>query len=288
MSKEFRPYFFVQNNICYWYDIAIIRCQDILDSMKNLPLMKRFDAQMRVYLNVGSVMSNVGAGATAIGNGYQCISGSAITFTNTCPLLQSAMTSYPTGTTNVTSALFIGNPQSTAIAVQGGTVNFSGASHFMNACRFYYPQIQLKPEKLNAYISSNRAKKVCFTSVLNNTFSNISASSTNSFLVQSGVSNIRGLLIMPFLAGTSNGAIAGGSGGSGIMTFPQILSPFDTAPMTTAPISLINLQVAVGGVNVLSNVLSYSWENFLTQVTLYEKLNASDLGISCGLINQPY
>ena len=94
----------------------------------------------------------------------------------------------------------------------------------MNACRFYYPQIQLKPEKLNAYISSNRAKKVCFTLVLN-TFSNISTSSTNSFLVQSGVSNIRGLLIMPFLAGISNGAIAGGTGGaggSGVMTFLQI------------------------------------------------------------------
>lgn len=284
LAKEFRPYFTLagsSNKIAYWYDVAIIRCCDILDSMKSLPLLKKFDAQVRLYLNVGSVVSNIGNG------GYQVSGAASNTFTNTCPLIQSAMSVYPATATCMTSALFIGNPQTTAIAVQGGTVNFAGNAHFMNACRFYYPQVELKPEKLDMYISSNRAKKVCFTSVLNNTFSGISSNATSSFLVQSGVSNIRGILIMPYVASTVNG-LPGSSYTSYVTPFSQVLSPFDTAPATTSNISLINLQVAVGGVNQLANVYSYSYEDFLHQVMLYEKINAGDLGLSCGLINQAW
>ena len=291
MRTEFRPYFTTNtsSNIAYWYDIAIIRTQDILDSMKQLPLMKKFDAQMRLYLNVGSVVSNIVSSGS---NGFQVTSATSNTFTNTCPLIQSALQVTPAATVCVTSALFIGSPQATSIAVQGGTVNFNGAganaaaAHFMPSCRFYFPQVDLKPEKLDMYISSNRAKKICFTSVLNNTFSNISSGTTSSFLVQSGVSNIRGIFILPSVASTVNGAVSGTS--TYTTPFSQALSPFDTYPMTSAPISLINLQVAVGGVNQLANVYSYSFENFLHQVSTYEKINGADLGLSCGLINQAY
>ncbi len=287
LAKEFRPYFALNaaETQAFWFDVAIVRLADILDSMKQLPLMKKFDAQMRLYLNVGSVVSNIANG------GFQVTSAAANTFTNTCPLIQSALNVYPATATNMTSALFIGNPQQTSISVQGGTVNFgnSGMAHFMNACRFYFPQVELKPEKLDMYISSNRAKRVCFTSVLNNTFSNISSGSTSSFLVQSGVSNIRGLLIIPSVASVSNGqANVSASVTSLVTAFAQALSPFDTYPMTSAPISLINLQVAVGGVNQLQNVYSYDYENFLHQVSLYEKINGADLGLSCGLINEDW
>jgi len=66
------------------------------------------------------------------------------------------------------------------------------------------------------------------------------------------------------------------------------LSPFDTAPATTSNASLINLQVAVGGVNVLANIISYSFSEFIEQVSLYEKINAGDFGLSCGLISQSH
>ena len=76
--------------------------------------------------------------------------------------------------------------------------------------------------------------------------------------------------------------------GNSITPFSQLQSPFDTAPATSGPFSLINLQVLLGGVNVLNNILSYSWENFIEQLSLYEKINSSDLGLSCGLINEFY
>ena len=68
----------------------------------------------------------------------------------------------------------------------------------------------------------------------------------------------------------------------------QWKSPFDTCPATTSPVSLTNLQVSVGGQNVLQSTLQYGYEHFLEQVNLAEQLSSSDFGISTGLINQNY
>ena len=66
------------------------------------------------------------------------------------------------------------------------------------------------------------------------------------------------------------------------------ISPFDTCPFTTSPVSLSNLQVSVGGQNVLQSTLQYGYEHFLEEVNLAEQLTSSDFGISIGLINQNY
>lgn len=293
LKNEFKPYFAIMNtNYACWFDVAVVRLGDIFDSFKSLPLMKKFDGILRLYINTGSVVSNVAGGTinTPSITGQMITSGSGITFTNTCPLIQSALLAPPG--VGVVSALFVANPINTSIACQTATINFanSTAAHFMTACRCYYPQVTLKPAKLDAYISENRAKRICYTSFLTNTFANIGANSTVSYLVQSGVTNIRGLLILPFISSNGQANYANGTQANvtGITSFSQFVSPFDTAPMTNGPISLINLQVAIGGVNVLQNTYNYSYENFLQSVMLYEKVNAGDLGLSCGLINQNY
>lgn len=300
LANEFKPYYTVLNtNYMVWYDVAIIRMQDVLDSMRAMPMMKKWDGIFRAYLNVGQVVSNIsdsGAFSTSITTPCLVSSGSGNTFTNTCPLIHTAIVNTPRTATSIASGLFIGSPTDTAINASGLTVNLrnAGASHFLTSCRMYYTQIQLKPEKLDYYISNNRSKKICWTSILNNNFNNIGAGNTFSTLVQSGVSNPRGILILPFLststgsAITNNGAVTtdGSTLASSITTFAQQLSPFDSAPATTSCASLINLQVAVGGVNVLSNIISYGFEEFLEQVSIYEKINGGDFGLSCGLINQ--
>ena len=70
-----------------------------------------------------------------------------------------------------------------------------------------------------------------------------------------------------------------------LTTFAQYQSPLDTAPATNGNFSIINLQVTLGGQNVLNNVLSFTFENFLEQTSLYEKLCGADLGLSCGLLS---
>jgi len=301
VANEFRPYYTILNtSYMVWYDVAIVRMSDILNSMESMPMMKKFDGVFRCYLNVGQVVSNIadsGLYTTSITSSCLASSGAGNTFTNTCPLIHTTVTP-PRNATAIASGLFIGSPTDTAISAAGQTINLktAGASHFLTSCRMYYTQIQLKPEKLDYYISNNRSKKMCWTSVLNNNFSNIGAGSTFNALIQSGVSNPRGVLILPFLSNASGSQITnygavttnGTTLASSFTTTAQQLSPFDTAPATTSNASLINLQVAVGGVNVLANIISYSFSEFIEQVSLYEKINAGDFGLSCGLISQSH
>ena len=292
IKKEFKPYYVVNNtNYATYYDVAIIKLADLFDSWNSLPLMKKLDATARFYINTGSVVSNVktSSGGTT-STGLQITSGLGNTFTGTCPLMQNAVKTLPQDAGAMVSGLFVGTPTATSISAFGlNGINLASGtqSHFMPSCRIYYAQVQLKPERLIPYISENRAKKVVYTDFLTNTISAVSASSSVSSLIQSGVSSIRGILIIPFISANTNGGTISG-GGTGITAFSQLISPFDTAPLTNAPISLTNLQVSVGGVNQLSNTLNYGWETFIEQVTLYEKLNALDYGLSCGLINENY
>jgi hypothetical protein len=68
----------------------------------------------------------------------------------------------------------------------------------------------------------------------------------------------------------------------------QWKSPFDTCPATMSPLSLTNLQIGIGGQNVLNSTLNMTYENFLEQVNLAEQLTSSDFGVSTGLISQGY
>ena len=72
---------------------------------------------------------------------------------------------------------------------------------------------------------------------------NITAGSTINQLASSGIVNPLGILIVPFISPSSNGVANVSS------NLTQYGSPFDSAPLTTAPISLTNLQVAIGGQN---------------------------------------
>jgi hypothetical protein len=65
-------------------------------------------------------------------------------------------------------------------------------------------------------------------------------------------------------------------------------SPHSIPPATLSPLSLTNLQVSIGGQNVLNSVLNMTYENFLEQVNLAEQLTSSDFGVSTGLISQQY
>jgi hypothetical protein len=113
-------------------------------------------------------------------------------------------------------------------------------------------------------------------------YPNIAASSTFNSLINSGIVHPTGVLIVPFIGSNTNGGNDRGFGDS------QWKSPFDSAPATTSPCSLTNLQVAIGGQNVLQSNLFYNYENFLEQVNLAEQLTSSDFGVSTGLISQGY
>jgi hypothetical protein len=113
-------------------------------------------------------------------------------------------------------------------------------------------------------------------------YPNIPDSSTFNSLINRGIVHPTGVLIVPFI-GTNTGT--GNDRGFGDS---QWKSPFDSCPSTTSMCSLTNLQVQIGGQNVLQSNLFYNYENFLEQVNLVEQLTSSDFGVSTGLISQGY
>ena len=286
LANEFRPTFQITpSGYMVWYDIAVIRLKDIFDSMKSFPLVKKFDGILRIYVNTGVV----GTSTVVAIPGSEAVSASTNTFSNCCPLVVTSVAA-PAVTAGVVvgqvSGLFIAKATQTSM-FGGVNLALSGASCPMPSCRVYFAQVILKPERAISYVGDNRAKKVCYTAMLANQFNSITAGSSFSALVQSGVSKIRSVIIMPLLAASTNGLLTTGANAiTGITSFSPLLSPFDMCPNQNGPLSLTNLQVAIGGTNQLNSTLLYTYENFLEQVSLYEKLGASDLGVSCGLISQ--
>ena len=138
----------------------------------------------------------------------------------------------------------------------------------------------MEPQHAIASNKSNTNRKVIYRTFVTNNYPPVAALGSFNQLINSGIVHPTGVLIVPFLA-----PVTGTSGGLGDS---QWKSPFDTCPCTTSPVSLSNLQVSVGGLNVLQFTLQYGYEHFLEQLNLAEKLTSSDFGISTGSINEYY
>jgi hypothetical protein len=284
LNNELKPTFSVFSDgtvaVMVWNDVAVIKLSSLFDSMANIGLTRRFDAVVRLYVNTGavSVTSVAADGATNTDSYIASLTNS--TFSNTCPIVvnflpfTNATGGLPNGTVKVNAGCFLA--RTPTMTLNGLTFPAGIISHPMLACRCYYSSIELKPSLDFKYIEENRSKKVVYRSVISNQTNVIGVNNSFSQLVQSGITAPLGLVIMPFIDGSEPGMNNFGPSGS----------PFDTN--LAHPISLTNLQVTVGSVNVLSNTLFYTYENFLEQVHLFESLTSSDLGISCGLISKQF
>jgi hypothetical protein len=275
-ANEFRPYYTVQNNYMIWHDYAVIKLNYLFESLNKIGLVKRLDAQLRLWVNTGTVRVAVGAPTTSADTSY-LLSPADNTFSNTCPLLVNYLPGLlPTGTNSIVAGLYIGKAPTTSFA--GINLGAANISHPLTNCRLYYSQVTVDPQKSIDYVQRNRNKKVIYRSFVTNSWTNTAVGSSFNALVNSGIVHPTGILICPFIAANTT---------SGLTDF-QWKSPFDTCPATMSPLSLTNLQVSIGGQNVLNSTLNMTYENFLEQINLAEQLTSSDFGVSTGLISQQY
>jgi len=284
LTQEFKPYYTLSADGKYmiWYDFAIIKLGHLFESLNKMGLVQHFDATLRLWVNTGTVNVSVATGGTTT-QAYN-ITPDANSFSNTCPLMVnwiagdagSASYGVPATCTNIVAGLYINKPPSTSYA--GINLSSSGAAHPLPNCRLYYSQITLDPQKSITYLNTNLNKKVVYRTFVSNQYNNIAKGSNFNQLINSGIVHPTGCLIVPFIGSVANS----GFGDS------QWKSPFDSCPSTTSMCSLSNLQVSVGGQNVLQSTLYYTYENFLEQVNLAEQLTSADFGVSTGLINQGY
>ncbi len=277
LQNELKSTFQVSGDLIVWYDTIVVRFQDLFQSMKEYPLSRRFDATVRLFVNTGTVNVSVTAPGLATIGLYSSLQNS--TFTSTCPLVVNSLSAAaanggtPLLTTNIVAGLYVNRAPSATFA----GVNLSTApAHPLGSSRVYYSSIELKPQYSLKYIEENRNRKVSFRTQTSNIYTNITAGGSFSTLVQSGVTAIKGLVVMPFV--DSSVASTGGFGPGG--------SPFNDG--LAHPLSLLNFQVTVGGINQLQTALSYTFENFVEQVSLFESLIGSEIGLTTGLISQPF
>ena len=278
LEAELKPTFRVAGNYMIWNDYAVIKLSNLFESLGNIGLVRKFDCTLRLWLNTGTVNATViNPGATNLG---YSLANTDNTFTNSCPLMINYLNEtgpnggVPATTVKITAGLYVASSPN----VTHGLVNFNNYSSSLRTCRIYYSQIQVENQKALAYVEQNRNKKVVYRTVLTNQFNNLNAGGSFNQLINSGVVHPVGVLIVPYISST----VAAGFGDY------QWKSPFDSCPATSSPVSLINLQVSVGGVNQLQSTLGYTYENFIEQINLAESLTSSDFGVSCGLFNQAY
>jgi hypothetical protein len=202
-------------------------------------------------VNTGTVNVSV-AGAGVNTTQVYSLTPDTNSFSNTCPLMVnwiegdglSGTYGVLTSCTNIVTDLYINKPPSTSYA--GINLSSSGAAHHpLGNCRFYYSQITLDPQKSITYLNTNLNKKIVYRTFVSNQYNNIAKSSNFNQLINSGIVHPTGVLVVPFIGSQSTGTDRG-FGDS------QWKSPFDLCPATGGGgVSLTNLQVSVGGQNVL-------------------------------------
>lgn len=265
MENEFQPTYEVVNGVGVWKDYIIIFMKDLLDAMNHIGCVRRLDGILRIYVNTGLCkVSYPAANQLTFANADS-------TFTDTCPILvnhnRALPATAPADATTLNVGCFIARAPNTTF---NGS-NWSAIASPMNACRYYFNQITIQPALALDYISSNSSKTILYDGLLYNTFVNITAGGNFSQLIQSGVSNIKTVMVVPLVSSTVSG-------------FSAYKSPFDpVGGVSGHPISLQNFQVSVGGTNQLMTSLMFTYENFIEQLAKFNKQSTSEYGVESGL-----
>jgi hypothetical protein len=96
----------------YWHDYAVIKLSNLFESLNKIGLVKSFDAQLRLWVNTGTVnvtVSDPAGNAT----GYN-VTLANNTFSDTCPIMinyaAGASGIVPTGTKQIVAGLYVKAP----------------------------------------------------------------------------------------------------------------------------------------------------------------------------------
>lgn len=283
LREDFRPYYELSTSGNYGiiHDILIVRMKDLFDSFNNISLIKRLNGTLRLTVNTGSLWVTV-AGADSVPT-YSFSSANSL-FNNVCPFTLNNLTgmsraegglpaSVGLATRTLAAGIFIARPISTNL--NGINLAADSISHPMTACRYYYSSIVLESEKALEYSRMSQSKKVVYRNYYFNAINDVKPNTNYSSLIQGGVRNPYALIVIPYIASTNTVNSSGYAW----------QSPFD--PSLGSPCTLENIQISIGGTQLLNTPVNYTFESFLN-FNSCESLSSSDFGVSCGLISREF
>lgn len=293
---------------------AIIRLKDVADFFQKCPLLK--GATMRIALNTNQCFATIGATPVVYAAATGVIATPAAVFLTTAPTILGGGATCPfmissadlgqglaqQSTTTVTPvSIGLAPPTTTPstapttfkVALSIVRTQFSGGNFMVRtytapitSVRLYAPCYTMSPIAEQRYLSLTPTKKVLYNDIFQYQF-NLGTQQNFNLLVSNGITNVRGVVVIPFLDATSNG-VAGGAGAyAGSITTNTLLSPFATSGGTPDPISITNFNIQVSGKNLFLQQLQYTYEQFYEQLVSSNQLNGSlTTSLASGLIGK--
>jgi hypothetical protein len=266
------------NRVYNWLFMAQIRLKDICDWFDNVPLSKASYYRIRIIYNsctsVLTATTPAAAGTNPITaevprgfviKSHQQQSG------RTNPILVAARN---TGSANTA----IDNASD--ITVSCGVLKNSLSSTSESAltvCRMYVPSYTIDADYLNLMIR-DPVKTIKYHDYFVYPIEGITGGNTFSHIISNGIVNPRFVLILPFQ--TNNTSLNSKS----LLTYQ---SPLDSAPATTTPASIVDLNVIVAGENQLMSNIQYTFQTFLDELQgVYAVAGGVNNGLNSGLVSQ--
>jgi hypothetical protein len=152
----------------------------------------------------------------------------------------------------------------------------------ITSVRLYVPAYIMNPMSESRLLSLSPTKRIVYNDIFQYSFPNQSVNAPFNILVTNGIPNIRSVLVIPLLNGSSNGVAAGAFARSS-----TLLSPFCSTPSSPDPLIIQNFQVQISGKNLFNNQLQWDYETFVEQLSASNQLNGGlTTGLSSGLISK--
>lgn len=279
---------------------AIVRLKDVADFFQKCPLLK--GATMRIALNTNQCFfpwkaANLAYTATT---GVASIAPSLLLTApptilgggGTCPIMISQSDAgqgleglAPTAATTQTA--ITGKASLSIVRSQfvGGSFMTATIAAPITSVRLYAPCYTMSPIAEQRYLSLTPTKKVLYNDIFQYQFNDVPAGNFN-LLVSNGITNVRGVVVVPFVNQSSNGITGAGNWGTAAIT-DTLLSPFASSGGTPDPIALTNFNIQVSGKNLFLQQQQYTFEFFTQQLVSANQLNGSlTTSLASGLIGK--
>jgi len=253
----------VQNNAnaVVYNMFAVLPMATLHNFFEKLPIIRGLSVRLNLYLNTGITINE-----TVTKANHVAITSSVIP-RQTVPFMVSPISNDPVCGSGLTI--------DTAVSLQ---YQLKIGNSTLSNCRFYASMFNFTPSTEASYISSPE-RKILYTDIVQYVLPNIGPNANVNNLITSGVSRLRGFLMVPIV-----------SAGSNVCGLDGKQSPFSSCPATTMPYSKVqNFQLQISGKPFFATPISHTQLMYNTMLRPELSVNGGalcSLGMSSGCISK--
>lgn len=249
----------------YFLCLASIPLKFLSSFFEALPLCRSAYVKMQLTLNTGYVV--VKNPATAATTAAQTCSSSDIGFQYTTPIMIAARlngSNHDNATTSLLATCNLVTPFNCNVAGFSNPSTLINVKHPLGSARVSICAYELNPDDAAEYLLSY-SKTIQWESYYTNVLTNVSAGNMVDYMVTNGSTNITGVLIVPWISASVNGASDATFATNAVSPFAEPRSPFSASPAQPSPgASYLSAQVLVGGKNILGDIpINYNHEHWM-------------------------